>query len=303
MPAPTRNNQNDNGELPTPVAALIGALVVGTVILTTLSLLLSQISSLSTNEDAPTTTTNTETQKQTEPARPQLDMRGFNVGNLISDEEFFNAQAMNEEEIADFITTWNAGCHTGPDGTACLSDYRENTPTWPADQYCPRSFDGQPAMAASSIIYQVAQACEINPAVLLTTLQKEQGLITASGTTLTASRYQSAMGYACPDGNNCDPKWQGFTRQIYGAAHQFQRYRLEPEEYAIKAGQLNDIAYNVAKECGTAPVYVENQATAGLYNYTPYQPTPATVNGQNEPCSTWGNRNFYGLYQAWFRTD
>lgn len=293
-----RRSSSDAREIPTPIAALIGALVVGAILLGALVFLLPRVSFFSADEDAaaPAATPTAETG----PAQPQLDMRGFSVGNLISDEEFFNPDAMSEDQVVEFIGKWNAGCQSGADGTPCLADYREDAPSWPADQFCTGTVEGGAGLAASSIIYRVAQACQINPAVLLTTLQKEQGLVTASGESLNATRYDSAMGYACPDGTNCDPQWAGFARQVYGAAHQFQRYRVEPQDYAIKAGRLNEIAFNVDKDCGSAPVFVENQATAGLYNYTPYQPTPATVTGRNEPCSTWGNRNFYGLYHAWF---
>lgn len=235
-----------------------------------------------------------------EPVAPVPNLKGFALGNLISDEEFFDSDAMTQKQVETFINTWNTGCRTGADGTACLSAYREDTPTWEADAYCPHKFSGEANDSAASIIWKAAKACNINPKVLLTTLQKEQGLITASGTKLTAERYAIAMGYGCPDGTNCDSKYYGFAKQVYGAAHQFQMYRIQPEKYTFKVRQVNDVPYNVNSECGSGPIYIENQATAGLYNYTPYQPSPATLAGHNDECSTWGNMNFYGFYQAWF---
>ena len=46
--------------------------------------------------------------------------------------------------------------------------------------------------------------------------------------------------------------------------------------------------------CGTSSVYIQNQATAGLYNYTPYQPNAAALAnlyGTGDSCSAYGNRN------------
>ncbi|MDO5719850.1 MAG: hemagglutinin [Actinomycetaceae bacterium] len=235
------------------------------------------------------------------PQAPSLKLEGFAAGNLISDDDFFDVVTMTEEDIVDFLNQWNSGCQPGPSQTPCITDYREDTPTWPPDQYCPSGFIGAEDDTAASIIMKSALACQINPQVLLTILQKEQGLITASGERLTQRRYDTAMGYGCPDGADCDPAYFGFARQVYGAARQFQIYRALPEKYDVVADRVNTIAYHVNPECGSSEVFVENQATAGLYNYTPYQPNEVALEGRYDDCSTWGNMNFYGLYNAWFR--
>lgn len=236
---------------------------------------------------------------QSAPQAPKLKLEGFTPGNLISDAEFFNADAMSEMQVRTFIQEWNRGCVSNDD-VPCLADYFAEVSARPATRYCPYPLPGG-KLDAAGIIFQVSQACQVNPQVLLVTLQKEQGLITASGSKLNAERYQIAMGYGCPDGAFCDKQFYGFENQIYGAAQQFQRYRLQPGLYAIKPGQNNVIYYHPNSECGADVVYVENQATAGLYNYTPYQPNEVTLNGASGNCSTWGNLNFYGLYQAWFK--
>lgn len=236
---------------------------------------------------------------ETSPVVPKLDLEGFNPGNLISDEEFFDASAMDESQVRAFIRKWNAGCVAQSD-VPCLQDFYEDVPFHASSVYCPFEVEGG-WLDAAGIIAQVAWACQINPQVLLVTLQKEQGLLTASGVGLTASRYNTAMGYGCPDGVACDSQFFGFSNQVYGAAQQFQRYRLSPEKYRFRAGQLNDVPFNVASECGGAEVFIENQATAGLYNYTPYQPNGVALNGGRDKCSTWGNMNFYGFYRAWFK--
>ena len=49
--------------------------------------------------------------------------------------------------------------------------------------------------------------------------------------------------------------------------------------------------------------YIQNQATANLYYYTPYQPNAAALRagyGEGDGCSAYGNRNFYQYFTDWF---
>ncbi len=234
------------------------------------------------------------------PTRPELDYSGFDPADVISDDDFFDASSMDQDQVAAFIAQWNAGCEPGPDGTVCLADYTESTPTYPADQYCPGGFAGTRDDTAASIIAKVAQGCGISPKVLLVMMQKEQGLITASGSSLGPSRYRTAMGFACPDGGECDPDYFGFTRQVWFAARQFRVYEVESATFPIQPGATVDIAYNPDPGCGSAPVAIANQATADLYNYTPYQPNPAALTDGGDECSAWGTLNFYAYWRAWF---
>ena len=48
---------------------------------------------------------------------------------------------------------------------------------------------------------------------------------------------------------------------------------------------------------------ISNQATASLYNYTPYQPNAASLAagyGHGRRCSSYGNRNFWIYFTDWF---
>jgi hypothetical protein len=50
-------------------------------------------------------------------------------------------------------------------------------------------------------------------------------------------------------------------------------------------------------------VRIRNQATANLYNYTPYQPNEAalaSLYGDGDECSAFGNRNFWRIFTDWF---
>ena len=132
---------------------------------------------------------------------------------------------------------------------------------------------------ASRIIYKVAQACGINPQVLLVTLQKEQGLVTHMWPS--DWRYTIAMGQGCPDTAACDTRYYGFFNQVYGAAWQFKRYANPPgtSQYFTWYAPGQDLERPLPPErrCGSSPVYIQNQATANLYYYTPYQPNAAAL--------------------------
>ena len=55
--------------------------------------------------------------------------------------------------------------------------------------------------------------------------------------------------------------------------------------------------------CGGASVTIANQATAALYNYTPYQPNAASLAaypGEGDSCSSYGNRNFFYMFNKEF---
>ncbi len=232
-----------------------------------------------------------------EPRTPPLVFTDFNAGNIISDEVFYDPNTMTDAEIDEFIQTVNDGCRTGD--APCLNEYREDTPDYPADQYC-RGLDALSDATAAEIIGQVARSCGVNPQALLVMLQKEQGLLTASGPRLTQDRYSIAMGYGCPDTANCDPQYFGFSNQVYHAARQFQIYLQNPGNFSVVPFSENSIRYHHNSECGETTVYVENFATAGLYNYTPYQPDENAKAGSPAGCSAVGNINFYAYFNAWF---
>jgi hypothetical protein len=64
-----------------------------------------------------------------------------------------------------------------------------------------------------------------------------------------------------------------------------------------------NVRYHPNSACGTVPVYIQNQATAGLYNYTPYTPNEAALRagyGTGDGCSAYGNRNFFSYFTDWF---
>ena len=245
------------------------------------------------------------------PTARLADMSGFRAGNIIDDSLFWDASAMTEAEIQAFLNAKGGTCAAG---YTCLKSYTQTTRTIPASPMC-GTYTGAPNETAARIIFKVAQACGVSPKVILVILQKEQGLVTH--TSPSAGRYRAAMGAGCPDTAPCDADYYGFFDQVHYGAFLLKRYTQPPGtgpgtdyptrfdlRYAV--GTTSAIQYHPdAARCGTTPVFVENQATHALYVYTPYTPNPAalaTSYSTGDPCSSYGNRNFYSYYSDWFGT-
>jgi Putative cell wall-binding domain len=221
----------------------------------------------------------------------------FNAGNIISDAVFYNSAAMSAASIQTFLNSKVATCRSG---YVCLKNYRQTTTSRAADARC-SAYAGAANETAATIIAKVAVACGINPQVILVTLEKEEGLVTDDWPG--SGQYQIAMGYGCPDSSGCDANYYGFFNQLYSAAHQFKVYRAYPTWFNFVAGRTQQIQYSPNTACGTKTVTIANQATAGLYDYTPYTPNAAALNnlyGVGDSCSTYGNRNFWRLFTDWF---
>src|SRR5450631_551819 len=229
------------------------------------------------------------------------DLGAFEAGNIISDALFYDSGTMSAAGVQSFLTQKGSAC-AATAGRTCLKNFRQPTVTRPADAYCTRVYTGSSNETAAQIIAKVASSCGINPQVLLVMLQKEQGLVTAAAGGSVAG-YKSAMGFGCPDTAACNAKYNGFFNQVYSAAHQFRYYAKNPLGYAHRAGMVNNVRYNPNAGCGTSPVFIQNQATVNLYNYTPYQPNAAALAagyGTGNSCSTYGNRNFWNYFTDWF---
>ncbi|KAB1659479.1 hypothetical protein F8O01_06010 [Pseudoclavibacter chungangensis] len=219
----------------------------------------------------------------------------FAAGNIISDENFYDGGAMTEQEVYDFLLARVSGGNE-----YALRNYTQVTPDMPADQYC-QAYTGSARDSAAAIIAKVGAACNFSQKAMLVLLEKEQSLVSMSNPT--PGRLAAATGFGCPDTAPCDSSVGGFFYQIYYAARQFQVYKANPYSYNHVPFQTNNVLYNPNASCGSSPVYIENYATAGLYNYTPYQPNQAALNnlyGEGDGCSAYGNRNFWWMYTDWF---
>lgn len=225
---------------------------------------------------------------------------GFNPGLIIADDEFADATSLDVDEIQDFLDTRGANCS----GDSCLASKTFTTNDEAKDSLC-AGYAKATDQTAAQVISGVATSCGINPKVLIVMLQKEQGLVTAANPTDT--NYKIAMGLSCPDDGDCDAAYFGFFNQVFGAAHRLKYYQAHFKDYNYRPHETAYIQYNPDESCGGTKVYIENDATAMLYNYTPYQPNKAALEGladgsggEGDSCSTYGNRNFTLFYNAWF---
>ncbi len=242
----------------------------------------------------------------------------FDAGNIIDDGMFFNGGNLTGQQIQIFLNSKVPQCETNharsssPNDSGapytCLKDYRQNTWAIGRDSYC-NGFSGGNKSAAE-IIYEVSVSCGVNPKVILITLQKEQSFIT--DTWPWTIQYEKATGFGCPDNppsnwpTGCDPDFTGFFRQVYYGARQFKRYAQDTQIFTnYRPHRSNYVQYNPNGACGGTNVYIHNQATSGLYTYTPYQPNTAALSnlyGTGDGCSAYGNRNFWRMFNDWFGT-
>ncbi|MFA5126515.1 MAG: hypothetical protein WC465_00760 [Patescibacteria group bacterium] len=199
--------------------------------------------------------------------------------NLLSDEEAQDYDSMSMAEIQSFLQSKNSylqvyiysGYNPGPGEPISTDDAIKL-------QYTR-------ARTAAEIIYNAAYEARINPRFLLTTLQKEQGLIEKSELDQRALDY--AMGYYCFDGQACNPAWQGFGKQVRAAALQFRDYIDNIESRPYKPG--------IASTIDGQTVVPVNRITAAMYVYTPH------LHGNKLFSSIWQRYSFGGALASIIR--
>jgi hypothetical protein len=259
------------------------------------------------------------------------DARLFDAGKIIDDGVFTNSDSMSPQEIQQFLNNKMTTCDTygqkqselgggtraqwaaarGYSTTfTCLKDYYEN-PNNGANNYGGQAIPNG-AISAAQIIYNYSKQFNINPQVIIVTLQKEKGMVTDEWPILKDMR--EAMGFGCPDNVTpgtpaCDPAYGSFSTQVYQAARHFRGY-MDKQYCNYSAGWCttylkgqNYIAWSPNGSCGGSTVNIENLATSALYSYTPYRPNQAALNagyGTGDSCSAYGNRNFYLYFTDWF---
>lgn len=254
------------------------------------------------------------------------DARNFNAGRIIDDAVFTNSDSMSVQQIQNFLNS-KTTCDTYGrkkselgGGTraqwlaskgisvpiTCLRDYHEN-PSNGANNYGKSIPAG--AISAAQIIYNYSKQFNINPQVLIVTLQKENGLVTDEWPT--PKQYTESMGFGCPDNvapgaPACDPTYGSFSAQIYQAARHFRGYINKTPGWWIPFNTGNNsVRWSPNASCGSSMVNIQNRSTVALYSYTPYQPNQAAKNAQygtGDGCSAYGNRNFYMYFTDWFGT-
>lgn len=168
----------------------------------------------------------------------------FEAGRLVSDDAFFDAAALTGDDVQLFL---------------------EKTP------YGTRSFLADETLSSgermSDAVARVASADGLNPLVLLVTLQKEAGLISAE-TSPGGQRVDYAFGCGCSDGAACEAKYRGLGNQLECAGEVLKEYGDQ-----IASGGKTIAGLSPGKATRTldgVTVTPANRATAILYTYTPW---------------------------------
>jgi hypothetical protein len=211
----------------------------------------------------------------------------FDNSNIIDDSIFDNNQTMTATDIQNFLNAFP---------NSCLKNYTSPYPT-SYTQYGAN-------VSAATVIRRAADLWGINPQVILTTLEKEESLVTG-GAGCASWQYNSAMGMGCPDSGACpDPTYAGFSQQVTKGAWQLMFNRERAEGNTTWDGD-GDITYGGFMTAGNraridggptsyydgyttidgTSVYISNGATASLYTYTPHFS---------------GNQSFDNIFTSWF---
>jgi peptidoglycan hydrolase-like protein with peptidoglycan-binding domain len=133
---------------------------------------------------------------------------------------------------------------------------------------------------AATIIYEASRGKtstkynirpQINPGVIMAYLEKEMSLLSLSSYDANSDpddRIKLAMGYGCPDTQECDKEYFGFSNQLNWASYQLQ-FNFDG---ATKKSN-STYPYHIGSSITTLDEYevrLSNAATASSYRYTPH---------------------------------
>lgn len=120
----------------------------------------------------------------------RVDATNFAPNRIIDNGVFDNSHTMDGNAIDAFLNTFPGSCLSANNGFSAVA------PTG----YSPSGgFTYGGLVSGGAAIAAAAVAYDINPQVLLATLQKEQSLVTG-GAGCSTLAYSGATGYGCPDG-------------------------------------------------------------------------------------------------------
>lgn len=191
----------------------------------------------------------------------------FNNGNFISEYLFTDIGDMSTNDVQSFLISRGS----------FLKDFAENGRSAAQIIYDAAHGFGDATLSMSGISLNSGTGT-VSPEVILTTLQKEQSLMTMGSRDDNALR--KAMGFACPDSGGCNPSYSGFTKQVENGAWQL-RFNME----RASGHGFSDYQSGQTMNFDGANVFLSNRAVASLYRYTPHIS---------------GNQSFYTIYSKYF---
>lgn len=156
----------------------------------------------------------------------------FDRSNVVSEANFRGGNAMTAADIQAFLDKQPGALkhYSGPDHAGATK-------------------------TAAQMISEASIRFNINPKIILATLQKEQSLLTAKYPS--QSQYNGAMGAGMPDSGNNNASMQGFGNQIYWGAQKFDK-------------NARDWRLGKSEPVDGAPQVCDNEGTFAQYRYTPH---------------------------------
>lgn len=229
------------------------------------------------------------------------DVTGYHPAHIIDDGLFYADSTdpfnggLSVDGVQAVLDERGNFCLDGP--RPCLKAHHETTPTVPADGVC-AAYAGAPDESVAAIITKMSATCGISQKALISLLQAESGLVTSS--TPGPSDYAVALGQTCAVASECDT----FFEQLSSATHRLQHFSGaggSPSAPAFPVGTSSEVPYNSDPGCGSAPLILENKATASLYSLTPAQPNATALAGdRSAACASFVNLDFWATYSDWF---
>lgn len=256
----------------------------------------------------------------------------FNQNNIIDDAVFDNAGSMSPAQIDNWLNA-NFG------SASCISTSHGFSAPDPTGYNPTNGFLYGGNVSAGQVIYDAGQAYGLNPQVLLSTLQKEEGLVRGNGPYgCSALAISASVGYGCPDGGasysysgvnlysingvavtsvsgtcvNSAAK-AGFSQQIIHAAWllKFGEQRSEGNiNWAVIKGNWNNS--DDPQSCYSGPMTqgtyqrCPSGATAYYDGYTAIDGTAVHMDDGATAALYWytphfsGNQSFFNIFTSWF---
>ncbi|WP_440708632.1 cell wall-binding repeat-containing protein [Herbiconiux sp. YIM B11900] len=231
----------------------------------------------------------------------QPDVTGYHAAHIIDDALFyadstdpFNA-GLSVAGVQAVLDERGRDCLDGP--RPCLKAHLETTPTVPADGVC-AAYPGAQNETVAAMVTSMSAACGISQKALISLLQAESGLVTSS--TPGPEDYAGAFAQSCAVTTECD----SFFEQLSLAAHRLRHFSGasgSPSAPLFPVGSPSEVPFSSDLDCGSAPLTLDNKATAALYSLTPSQPNAAALAGdRSAACASFVNLDFWATYSDWF---